>query len=116
MFLAELSPDLFKDKKINILANSIQVDPDPEMRTGSVLGRTSVEIHTMAGAAIGGEIEHPLGSPKRPLGFDECGNKLHKCAEYSVRAITTEQLDLLIDRVRHLEELNDASELMTDLY
>ena len=116
MFLAELSPDLFKEKKINILANLIQVEPDPAMRTGAVLGRTSVEIHTREGAAIIGEMEHPLGSPKRPLGFDECGNKLRKCAEYSVMSLTAEQLDLLIDRVRDLEELTDASALMTDLY
>lgn len=116
MFLAELSPELFKEKNINRLADRIQVEPDPAMRTGSVLGRTSVEIHTREGEVIRGEIEHPLGSPQRPLGFDECGNKLRKCAEYAVNAPTTEQLDLLIDRVRHLEDLDDASALMTDLY
>jgi 2-methylcitrate dehydratase PrpD len=116
MFLAELSHSLFKEKKINILADRIQVKPDSAMRTGSVLGRTSVEIHTKDGAVISGEIEHPLGSPKRPLDYDECGNKLLKCAEYAVHSPTPDQLDRLINRVHHLEELDDVSALMTDLY
>ena len=116
MFLAELSPDLFKDEKINNLADRIQVDPDPTMRTGSVLGRTSVEIHTKEGAVISEEIEHPLGSPERPLGYDGCGNKLRKCAEWAANSPTVEKLDLLINRVRHLEDLDDVSVLITDLY
>jgi 2-methylcitrate dehydratase PrpD len=116
MFLDELEPKLFNEKNIIDLAGRIQVEPDPALRTDVVLGRTLMEIVTKEGAVFNGEIEHPLGSPRRPLSYDDCGSKLRKCAEYAVHPPTSDQLDRLIDRVRHLEELDDVSVLMADLY
>jgi len=116
MFLAELSPHLFNDMNITNLAERIEVVPDPDRRTGSVLGRTSVEIFTKAGAVIAGDIEHPLGSPARPLSYDECAAKLRKCTEYAVRPPAEERIDRLIDRIQHLEKLEDVSEMIKELW
>jgi 2-methylcitrate dehydratase PrpD len=115
MFLAELEPTLFSEEKFVDLADRVKVEPDPALRTDVVLGRTLVEMVSEDGAVVSGDIEHPLGSPQRPLSYDDCAAKLRKCAEYAVQSPSTDKLDRLIDRVRHLEVLDDVSVLMADL-
>lgn len=41
---------------------------------------TRVEITTRDGATYSKEVEHPLGSPERPMSFDDCAEKFRDCA------------------------------------
>ncbi|MCD4737587.1 MAG: MmgE/PrpD family protein [Bacteroidales bacterium] len=116
MFLTQLSPKLFQSKKMNSLSEKIKVKPDKNLRTNTALGRTLMEIITKDGAVFKDEIANPSGSPKKPLSYEECGAKLLKCADYAVRSPSKRQLEWLIDKVWHLEKLDDVSILMIELF
>lgn len=115
MFLAELDPVLFQDRKILALANRVRVEPDPTLRTDSVMGRTVMDITSEDGTVVSGEVESPLGSPKRPLSYEACAKKFRKCAEAATQTPKETALQRVIDKVATLEELEDVSELATDL-
>ena len=115
MFLAELDPGLFQDRKSLDLAGRIRVEPDPALRTNSVLGRTLMEIRSEEGAMVNGEIEFLLGSPQRPLNYDACCTKFCKCAEFAAHVPDAAALERVIARVAQLEELDDVSILINDL-
>ncbi len=116
MFLAELDPALFQDPGITELAGRVEVEPDPVMRTDSVLGRTRLEITKQDGVAVDGEIEFPLGSPHRPLSYEACAAKVLKCAEAAVRPPGTGAIHRLVEQVAEMEKLADVSVLMRDLF
>jgi len=115
MFLAELDPKIYRDTRILDLASRIKVEPDPTFRTGSVLGRTVVEIDTEKIGIISAEIESPLGSPECPLSFEECAEKLRKCAQFAVRPPNDKTIEKITERIARLEELEDVSSLIVDL-
>jgi len=116
VFLKELEPNAIKDEAILGLASRVQVVPDPSLRTESVLGRTVMEIDTEGESTLQHEMEAPLGSPSRPMEYDACAEKFMKCASYSVNPLQAERLQELIEKVSHLEDLDDVSALMVHLY
>jgi 2-methylcitrate dehydratase PrpD len=111
MFLRELAPDVRSDKRILDLARRIRVEPDASLRTESVLGRTILEIDIPGQEKIKGEMVSPLGSPERPMSWEDCGAKLMKCANYAFYPPERNRLKELIDRVECLEEVEDVSVL-----
>jgi 2-methylcitrate dehydratase PrpD len=115
MFLAELDPKLFQDPKIVDLAGRVQVEAEPQLRTDSVLGRTILEITTRDGKKFGDEIKHPLGSPERPLNFEDCSEKLRKCARFAVHPPDETVLEKVIRHIAHLEKLDDVAVIMHEL-
>ena len=116
VFLKELEPNAIKDETILGLASRVQVVPDPFLRTESVLGRTVMEIDIEGESTLQQEMESPLGSPSRPMEYDACAEKFMKCASYSVNPLQAERLQELIEKVSHLEDLDDVSALMVHLY
>jgi 2-methylcitrate dehydratase PrpD len=115
VFLRELSPDALSDQGILSLARRVRVETDESLRTEGVLGRTVLEMKVRGRDKIIGETESPLGSPKRPMTFEACAAKLMKCAEYAHVSVPQTSLEALIDRVEHLEEMDDISVLFTYL-
>jgi 2-methylcitrate dehydratase PrpD len=116
VFLKELEPNAIKDEAILDLASRVQVEPDPSLRTDSVLGRTVMEIDIEGESTLQQEMESPLGSPSRPMEYDACAEKFMKCASYSANPLPAERLQELIEKVSHLEDLDDVSALMVHLY
>ena len=115
MFLAELDPKLFQEPKIADLAGRVLVEADPQLRTDSVLGRTILQITTRDGKKLEGEIEHPLGSPERPLSFEACSQKFRKSSKFAVHPPDDAALERFISRLSHLEELDDVAVIIPEL-
>ncbi len=112
VFLKEIEPRSLKDDKILALAERVYVEPDPSLRTDSVLGKTVLEIEWEGGPPLKGEIAQPLGSPSRPMGFEAVAGKFLKCAPYAARPVETGRLEELIEAVSRLEDLPDVSRLV----
>lgn len=112
VFLKELEPASLKDKEILDLAERVVVESDPSLRTDFVLGRTTVEMEIEGQAPLKGEIEMPLGSPFRPMTYEACAEKFLKSAAASVSPPDEGKLEMLIDRVSHLEDLEDITALI----
>jgi len=115
VFLKEIEPGSLKDGRILDLAERIYVEPDPSLRTDSVLGKTVLEIEREGGSPLRREIELPLGSPSRPMGFEAVAAKFLKCAPYAVRPLERGRLEELIETVSRLEDLPDVSGLVAYL-
>lgn len=87
------------------------MEPDPALRTEAVVGRTVATFETPGRPAVTWEVEHPLGGAQRPLSLETCTRKFLDCAEYAVRPLAAERLRTLVERVAHLETLEDVSGL-----
>jgi len=108
-FLRELQPDVIGDKNIRALANRIEVISDPELLTDFVLGRTTLEIELEGREPVRLDTELPLGNPSKPMSFDDCVEKVQKCAAFSIEPPESEDLSRFITRVGQLEDLDDVA-------
>jgi len=79
------------------------------------LGRTILQITTRDGKKLEGEIEHPLGSPERPLSFGACSQKFRKSSKFAVHPPDDAALERFISRLSHLEELDDVAVIIPEL-
>jgi 2-methylcitrate dehydratase PrpD len=115
LFLKELEDENLKDENIIKLADRVKVVPDASLRTDTALGRTVIEVQLNTGEVLRREIESPLGSPKRPMAYEECADKLMKCSDYAIRTLKSECIDELIKNIKYLEEMEDVSGLLAYL-
>jgi 2-methylcitrate dehydratase PrpD len=115
-FLKELEPESFKDKEILDLAQRVYVEPDPSLRTDLAVGRTVMEIELEGNSIRKHELEMALGSPSRPMKYDQCVEKFMKCADYSACSIDKAHLEQLIYLVSQLEDVPDVSSLVSCLF
>ncbi|MCQ2555144.1 MAG: MmgE/PrpD family protein [Clostridia bacterium] len=71
-----------------------------------------VEIYFKDGSVIKKKVEYPLGDYKNPFTFEIEENKFRTV---TAGILSDEQMDKLIYRVRHLEELEDVNDIFNEL-
>lgn len=69
---------------------------------------TRVKILTNDGKSFSKVVENPLGSLERPMSFEDCARKFADCA----KLLDPKRIDGIIDRIDHLEQLDDIREIM----
>jgi 2-methylcitrate dehydratase PrpD len=106
--LDDFSDSGVKSADILALAGKIRVELDAAMRRADKIEPTRVEIATKGGRTLSRIVEHPLGSPERPMSFDDCARKFSDCAG----ALKKDQLDGVIDLVSRLETVEDISAII----
>ena len=80
----------------------------PEMDRHGV-GPGGVIIKMPGAAEYREEVEHCLGSPERPMDFDDVTRKFRECAASSLKPLSAATIDKVIDMVHRLETLDDAA-------
>ncbi len=109
-FLRELQADVIGDPDIRALANRIELVSNPELTTeGFVLGRTILEIKGNGGEPLTLETDLPPGGPSKPMSFDDCKEKVQKCAAFSLNPVKPDKLARFITRILELENMDDVS-------
>ena len=58
------------------------------------------------------QIDIPLGSPERPMTFDDCVTKFRDCASYSQGLISGDRIDRAVEMIRQLESLDNVTEVV----
>ncbi len=81
---------------------------DGALKRSDKIEPTRVEITTREGATYSKEVEHPLGSPERPMSFDDCAEKFKDCAGQ----IGAMRSDKVIELIRGLEGVDDMGEIV----
>ena len=76
------------------------------------VGPGKVAILMEDGREITAEVEHFLGSIERPMEFDDCVKKFRDCAACSIKPPDNDRIEMVIEKVRHLEKLADVSEII----
>jgi 2-methylcitrate dehydratase PrpD len=84
---------------------------EPAMNRHGV-GPGRVKIMMVDGTEYTEEVEHCLGSIERPMTFGDCVAKFSECSAYSIKPINDETVDKVIELVKQLERLDDATEII----
>jgi 2-methylcitrate dehydratase PrpD len=58
------------------------------------------------------EVEFCLGSVQRPMTFNDCARKFRECSAYSIKPLSENVQDRVIELVKKLEQLEDATEII----
>ncbi|MEJ2738806.1 MAG: MmgE/PrpD family protein [Dehalococcoidia bacterium] len=112
----KVSPEHFteqsiKDKKVLETAAKVTGVLEPSMnRHGVGPGRLVVKMND--GTEYDEWIEHCLGSLERPMKFDDCVTKFRDCAVSSIKPLSNDTIEKVIDLVVQLDQLDDATEII----
>ena len=97
------------------VAAKIRMVLDHSLDTKDRTPSGKVEIETKAGQVLAGRVDHPLGSPQRPMTFDDVADKFRNCAALPEVALPASQIERTIEFVGRLETVADVGEVMTFL-
>ena len=100
------SPDILE------AASKISVELDHSLDRSDRIPPGKLRIITKNGQAYSKQVDDPLGSPERPMSFDDCARKFRDCFSYSASKLSHQQVGKVIDLVGQLEELEDVGEIM----
>jgi 2-methylcitrate dehydratase PrpD len=106
--LEDFSDDGVKSGDILAVASKMSVNVDTALRRADKIEPTRVEITTKDRRTVSKVVEYPLGSPERPMSFEDCSRKFKDCAQ----VLKSEQLDRVIELVGRLEEVENVAELV----
>jgi 2-methylcitrate dehydratase PrpD len=107
--LADFSDEGVNSPDILALTAKVSVSLDPAMRRADKIEPTRVEITTKGGNIFSKVIEHPLGSPERPMTYDDVARKFRGCAN----TLKDDQLDKVVELVSRLEKVEDISAIFS---
>jgi len=71
-----------------------------------------VEIRTKDGKRYSKRIENRKGSPENPMTLEELISKFRDCMAHGRKTIPGDEVERIIELVRHAEELNDVTEII----
>jgi 2-methylcitrate dehydratase PrpD len=94
------------------ISNKVKLEPDSSFGHTSMIAPAIVKIVTRDGKAYTNQVEHTLGSPQRPLTFDQCAEKFKDCASYSIKKLPTGNINRVIEMIRQLESVEDVREII----
>jgi 2-methylcitrate dehydratase PrpD len=85
---------------------------DHSLDTADKIPSAKVEIETKTGRIHTSRVDHPLGSPERPMTFDDCAMKFRSCANYSVPRLSEDKVERVIHLIKRMEHLDDVGDIM----
>jgi 2-methylcitrate dehydratase PrpD len=86
--------------------------PEPSLANPGGLEPGVLDIVTHDGHVHSARVDQPRGHPSRPLTFDEVAEKFRANARHAPARLAASDSDAIIDRVRHLEEIEDVAALV----
>lgn len=100
-----------KSQDILEISGKTKVEPDTGPGSTRLIQPGRMKIATKNGETYYEEVNHALGSPQRPLTFDECARKFRDCASYAIKRLPNKQIDRVVELVRQLEKVDDVREI-----
>jgi 2-methylcitrate dehydratase PrpD len=93
------------------IANKVTGILVPEMvRHGVGPGKVVIKLND--GTEYSELVEHCLGSVERPMTLEDCADKMRECAKAAAKPISPATLEKVIERTRHLDQLENANEII----
>jgi 2-methylcitrate dehydratase PrpD len=110
--IEDFSDNIISDSQILEISNKIDVDIDSSLNRSSQLEPVRIDIKLRNGTQFSKQFDNALGSPDKPMSFEECVNKFKDCSMYSVNPISNNKIDKVVELIEQLEELTDVSEIL----
>jgi 2-methylcitrate dehydratase PrpD len=82
-------------------------------RDGGAKGSLSITVRRTDGRSVTVEATEPSGSPEKPLSNAQFEAKFRDCARNAVRPLSNDRVDAVLSRIRQLDRISDARELLT---
>ena len=93
---------------MNALSAAIAAAPAP----AASFSKTSVEIVTRDGRRFEHRSTGVPGDPKHPVSWERLEAKFRDCVSFSAKSIDAAALDRAVGKIRDLEKLPDATEIV----
>jgi 2-methylcitrate dehydratase PrpD len=100
------------DAKVREMVRKVFPRPDMEMAGGHGFTPAIVEIRTKDGILYSRQVDRPSGTPENPMSFGDAARKFRYCCRYSVKPISDENQNRVIEMVRGLEEVSDVGQIV----
>ncbi|MFQ5343068.1 MAG: MmgE/PrpD family protein [Anaerolineae bacterium] len=110
--MADFIEEAIESREILDVSEKIRVELDSGLSRRSGVEPARVTITTMRGGQYTEEVEHPLGSPERPMTWNDLEKKLSGCSSYGARRLAERNVKKLAELLGHLEELGDVGEVI----
>src|SRR5690348_1863784 len=114
--LRDYTEDGLRDPAVLAMADRVgyRADPDAILPIGgqSALSRPTVEIRTRDGRVFSCTPDGVPGDPAHPVGWDVLEAKFRDCVSFAHRPLIRGGVERMIEMVRHLDNLDDASEVL----
>ena len=111
--IGDFTEEAIKSQDILEVASKIRLNEDPDLMRPGGTGSAKVRVTTKKGQTYSGQASGaPIGSPQRQLPFSDYERKFRDCASYSVKPLPDENIDKVVELVRHLEQVGDISEVI----
>lgn len=102
-----------KSRDILDMAGKVKVELDPKPSGKHVVDPGEVKIITKSGEVGYKRMDDALGSPQKPLTFDECAVKFRDCASSAVKKIADKNVDQVVELISGLEKVPDIREIIS---
>lgn len=111
VWLDHFTEERIRDPKLHALMQKIEVHEDPECTADYPdANRFKIEVTTKSGTRHFAEVRYAKGHPKNPMSDSEVEAKFRRLAE---PVLTPKQINAILDRLWHLEEVVDLRELLS---
>jgi len=108
---ADFTEEAIKDPETLSVAAKVSGRLVPEMDRHGV-GPGGVIVGMKDGTEYREEVEHCLGSVERPMTFEDVAGKFRECSAGSVKPLSGDTIDRVIEMAGQLEKLADAAEII----
>jgi 2-methylcitrate dehydratase PrpD len=101
-----------KSRDILEVASKISVELDHSLDRSDKIPPAKLEIKMKNEQVYSKQVDDPLGSPERPMSFDDCARKFRDCSSYPVKKLPKKRVERLIEVIGQLEQVKDVGEIM----
>ncbi|MFQ6111399.1 MAG: MmgE/PrpD family protein [Nitrospinota bacterium] len=112
VFIADFQEDSIREPRVLDLAKKVRVRVDEDHKRDRLMAPTTVEVRLEGGGLLKKKVEVMKGHPLNPLSWEELTGKFSRCVTFAARPFSGEQTGRIIETVRHLDQLEDVTELV----
>jgi 2-methylcitrate dehydratase PrpD len=100
-----------KDQGILGVASKIKVELDPSLGRPDKIPPGKLDVAMKNGEVYSKQVNDPLGSPERPMSFDDCARKFRDCLSHSPNDFSNQKIENVIEFIRYLETARNIEEI-----
>jgi 2-methylcitrate dehydratase PrpD len=100
------------NKEMLDLTGKMRAEIDPALNNSRGIEPARVKIVLNDGTVFSEQVELALGTPSRPMSFENCVQKFEDCASSSGYTMAEANVKKAIDLIVNLEKVRDVSELI----
>ena len=113
--VGDVIPEGMNDPSVLEFSKKIDWEHDDRFNAESKIGPAKVKIELNSGAVFEKEISVAYGHPQNPISWDDIEDKFRDCTSYSIKTKKEQNINTAIEMIRNLEEVDDISELISNI-